>query len=267
MNIHNRPAISEFDSKTVLITGAASGIGKALVTNMIERGAKVLALDESGEKLALLQHEIPHTTMLETYRVDISHTKQIENVLDVIIEAHDHIDHFVNVAGILKTNYLVDTDDEQWERILAVNTTGAFKMARCISRLMIDRKQGSMVFVSSNASSTPRIKMGAYAASKAATTQMARCLGLELARFGIRVNIVSPGSTDTPMQHSFWQSAQDAINVVHGDNKAFRTGIPLGRIASPDDVADAITFLLSEQAKHITLHDMRVDGGATFDMR
>ncbi|WP_442321944.1 2,3-dihydro-2,3-dihydroxybenzoate dehydrogenase [Cernens ardua] len=259
--------MSEFDNKIVLITGAASGIGKALVTRMIERGAQVLALDESAEKLALLQQEMIHTVMLETHCVDIKHTEQIENVLDIIIENYDHVDHFVNVAGILETDYLVDTSDEQWERVFAVNTFGAFKMARCISRLMIDRKQGNMVFVSSNASSTPRIKMGAYAASKAATTQMARCLGLELARFGIRVNVVSPGSTDTPMQHSFWQNAHDATAVIQGDNRAFRTGIPLGRIASPDDVADAITFLLSEQAKHITLHDMRVDGGATFDMR
>jgi len=259
--------MSEFDNKIVLVTGAASGIGKSLVTRMIELGAQVLALDESAEKLTLLQQEMMHTVMLETYRVDIKHTDQIENVLDIIIENYGHIDYFVNVAGILETDYLVDTSDEQWERVFAVNTTGAFKMARCISRLMIDRKQGNMVFVSSNASGTPRIKMGAYAASKAATTQMARCLGLELARFGIRVNVVSPGSTDTPMQHSFWQSAHDAATVILGDNTAFRTGIPLKRIASPDDVANAITFLLSEQAKHITLHDMRVDGGATFDVR
>jgi len=109
--------------------------------------------------------------------------------------------------------------------------------------------------------------MAAYAASKAAATMFTRCLGLELAEFGIRCNIVSPGSTDTDMQRALWpddrSEAEAVAGVVRGSLPDFRVGIPLGRLAAPADIADAVLFLVSEQARHITMHDLYVDGGAT----
>ncbi|MGH3239893.1 MAG: SDR family oxidoreductase, partial [Spirillospora sp.] len=103
----------------------------------------------------------------------------------------------------------------------------------------------------------PRGGMAAYAASKAAAAHLTRCLGLEMAPHGVRCNIVSPGSTDTPMLR-----ALGAGDVIAGDAAAFRTGIPLGRIAAPADIAEAVLFLLSERARHITMHELYVDGGA-----
>jgi 2,3-dihydro-2,3-dihydroxybenzoate dehydrogenase len=105
--------------------------------------------------------------------------------------------------------------------------------------------------------------MAAYAASKAAATQLTRCLGLELAEYGIRCNIVSPGSTDTEMQRLLWSDETGKQSTIYGSLKDFRLGIPLSRIATPEEIADAVLFLLSDQARHITMHDLRIDGGAT----
>ena len=105
--------------------------------------------------------------------------------------------------------------------------------------------------------------MAAYAASKAAATMFTRCLGLELAPHGIRCNIVAPGSTLTPMQTGMWSDADGAARVIAGVPEAFKTGIPLGKLATPEDVAEAVVFLLSGRAGHITMTDLYVDGGAT----
>ncbi len=169
----------------------------------------------------------------------------------------------MNVEAVLKVNPVTSLTDTDWEKSFAVNTTGIFNVSRSVARVMVPRRNGAIVTVGSNAASVPRQQMAAYAASKAAATHFTRCLGLELAEFGIRCNIISPGSTDTPMQRSLWtdESAREAI--LQGSLKSFRTGIPLGRMASPEDIADGVLFLLSEQARHITMHDLRVDGGAT----
>jgi 2,3-dihydro-2,3-dihydroxybenzoate dehydrogenase len=105
--------------------------------------------------------------------------------------------------------------------------------------------------------------MAAYAASKAAATKLTRCLGLEVAEYGIRCNIVAPGSTRTPMQDAMWAAGSSPAAVIEGSLETFRSGIPLRRMAEPSDVADAVVFLLSDQASHITMTDLYVDGGAT----
>lgn len=120
-----------------------------------------------------------------------------------------------------------------------------------------------MVAVSSNAAGIPRMNMGAYAASKAALTMYMRCLGLELAGAGVRCNVVAPGSTLTPMQTGMWADDSGAAAVIAGDLATYKAGIPLRKLATPEDVAAAVMFLLSEQAGHIAMADLYVDGGAT----
>ncbi|KYF48969.1 2,3-dihydro-2,3-dihydroxybenzoate dehydrogenase, partial [Sorangium cellulosum] len=167
------------------------------------------------------------------------------------------------VAGVLRVSSALALTDEDWERTFAVNTRGVFNVGRAVARRMVPRRSGSIVTVGSNAARTPRVNMSAYAASKAAAAQWTKCLGLELAQHDIRCNVVSPGSTDTPMQRALWADDRGAEAVIAGNPAAFKLGIPLRRIATAEDVAAAVLFLLSDEARHITMHDLCVDGGAT----
>lgn len=169
----------------------------------------------------------------------------------------------VSVAGVLRPGSVGETSDEDWAATFAVNSTGVFTVLREVSRRMQPRGSGVLVTVGSNAAGVPRTGMAAYAASKAAATMLTRCLGLELAGSGIRCNIVSPGSTDTDMQRLLWTDDSGEARVIAGNPEQFRVGIPLGRIADPADIADAVLFLASDRARHITMQNLYVDGGAT----
>ncbi|MEV6342402.1 2,3-dihydro-2,3-dihydroxybenzoate dehydrogenase [Actinoplanes sp. NPDC051851] len=235
--------------KTAIVTGAGRGIGEAVALALVAEGVRVVAVD-------LKEPEHP---LVEAYAADVTDPARVQAVVDAV---DGPIDLLVNVAGVLHLGDVVDLSDEDWAHTFAVNTTGVFHFSRAVARRMIPRRRGAIVTVSSNAGGVPRSGMAAYAASKAATTMFTKCLGLELAPHGIRCNIVAPGSTDTPMQRELWDG-DDSSAVLAGNPAAFRVGIPLGRIATPDDVANAVLFLASDRARHITMHDLYVDGGAT----
>ncbi|MBN6039614.1 2,3-dihydro-2,3-dihydroxybenzoate dehydrogenase [Amycolatopsis sp. 195334CR] len=197
------------------------------------------------------------------FLADVSDAAAIARVIDEVESDLGPITIGVPVAGILRPGSVCDTTDDDWAATFAVNTTGVFTVLRELSRRMVPRRAGALVTVGSNAAGVPRTGMAAYAASKAAATMLTRCLGLELAGSGIRCNIVSPGSTDTDMQRLLWTDENGAARVIAGDPAQFRAGIPLGRIADPADIADAVVFLASNRARHITMQNLYVDGGAT----
>jgi len=166
------------------------------------------------------------------------------------------------VAGILHVGPVLGTADEQWQAVLDVNATGVFRLSRAVAREMTGRRRGVIVTVASNAAGVPRMHLAAYAAAKAAAAHFTRCLGLELAGHGIRCNVVSPGSTETDMLRALWSGGGGRQATIEGSLGAYRLGIPLGRIADPQDIADAVAFLASDRARHITMQDLCVDGGA-----
>lgn len=253
-----------FSEACVLVTGAANGIGEALAQALLAQGARVMAFDQDAAGLQALQAN-SNPAQLFIAEVDISDAAAVNAAVMEGERALGPIDKLACVAGILQMGKIADLTDEQWSRTFAVNVNGTFNVCRVVSQGMIARKRGAIVNVSSNAATTPRASMGAYAASKAAVTQMTRCLGLELAEHGIRCNIVSPGSTDTEMQRAMWRTGSSAEMVIEGSLAGYRLGIPLRKIARADEIVESILFLLSDRASHITLHDLRVDGGATLD--
>ncbi|MET7425496.1 2,3-dihydro-2,3-dihydroxybenzoate dehydrogenase [Dactylosporangium sp. NPDC005555] len=243
---------SGIEGVTALVTGAGRGIGLAVSAALAAEGALVAAVDlprkEAGGP--------------RDYVADVASSQEVDAVVERVERELGPIGILVNVAGVLRPGAVIDTSDDDWSGTFAVNATGVFNTSRAVARRMVPRRRGVIVTVSSNAAGVPRSGMAAYAASKAAATMFTKSLGLELAPFGIRCNVVAPGSTDTPMQRALWTD-DGADPVIAGDPHRYRTGIPLGRIAEPADIADAVLFLVSDRARHITMHDLYVDGGAT----
>ncbi|MDE1460702.1 2,3-dihydro-2,3-dihydroxybenzoate dehydrogenase [Spartinivicinus poritis] len=254
----------DFKNKIALVTGAAQGIGAAVVSKLSQYGATVAALDIDETALNQLVDSYKNNCRpVLPFAVDISNSRQVNQAVRQVEAEIGSIDYLVNVAGILRMGDLLSLSDDDWQATFSVNTTGVFNISRAVAHHMQQRCSGSIVMVSSNAASVPRMQMGAYAASKAAVTMFAKCLALELAAFNIRCNIVSPGSTDTAMQRALWTDDSGPESVITGSLEHYRLGIPLHKIATPETIADAVLFLLSDQANHITMHDLRVDGGAT----
>lgn len=260
------PAPRELDGRLALVTGAGRGIGAAVVAALVAQGARVLAtdLDPGGiEELAAA-----HPQQVTARTLDVTDAAAVETLLSESDRLLGPLEIAVNVAGILRSAEVAELSDADWAATFAVNTDGVFHVSRAAARRMTERGSGSIVTVASNAAGVPRTGMAAYAASKAASVMFTKCLGLEVAGRGVRCNTVSPGSTLTAMQRACWgpdaADEEAAVRrVVEGDLATYRTGVPLGRIADPADIAEAVVFLASDRARHITLHDLYVDGGAT----
>lgn len=249
--------------KVALVTGAAQGIGAGVGWALAERGARVAAVDVNVAGLDQLVAELSAAGhRAAAYPADVRDSAAVDAVVERVEREMGPIGILVNVAGVLRTGSVVELSDEDWATVLAVNTTGTFFCCRAVAKRMIGHGAGSIVTVGSNAVGVPRMHMAAYAASKAASSLLTKCLGLELAEHNIRCNVVAPGSTDTPMLRSMWADSDGAGSVIRGSPEAFRVGIPLRRLAQPADVADAVVFLVSDQARHITMQDLYVDGGA-----
>ncbi|MCM2386955.1 2,3-dihydro-2,3-dihydroxybenzoate dehydrogenase [Streptomyces albipurpureus] len=262
----------EFAGRVALVTGAGQGIGAAVTQALAALGATVAATDRAADTVSVVASALteefeddPTAGPVNSYALDVTDVHAVEETVDRVERELGPVDILVNVAGVLRTAPVLELTDRDWAETFAVNTTGVFHVSRAVVARMAPRGTGCVVTVASNAAGIPRPRMAAYAASKAAAVMFTKCLGLEQARNGIRCNVVAPGSTDTPMQRALWADESDAVRVVDGDPHpaAYRTGIPLGRIARPQDIADAVTFLASDRARQITMHDLYVDGGAT----
>jgi 2,3-dihydro-2,3-dihydroxybenzoate dehydrogenase len=252
------------DSKVALVTGAAGGIGAAVVRALADRGAAVAAVDRDADGVREVARKVAAGgARVEGFAADISRPADVAAMVESVERALGPVEMLVNAAGVLRLGPATALTDEDWADTFAVNATGVFLVSRAVVEKMVRRSRGSVVTVASNAAGTARTEMSAYAASKAAATAFTKCLGLEVARHGIRCNVVAPGSTDTPMLSSMWRDGSGPKGTIEGRPEAYRVGIPTGRLARPEDVAEAVAFLLSDQAAQITLDTLTVDGGAT----
>lgn len=251
--------LTGLSNKVAFITGAGGGIGQALTRLLLNAGTEVIATDLNSDVL----EELPSHSQCHKRLLDITDANSIALLIDQCKHEFGSLDFCVNVAGLASFNGIEESDIDLWDRIMNVNLRGVFLVSKAVAELMKVQRSGNIVTVSSNAAAIPRYKMSIYAASKAGATMFTRCLGLELAEFGIRCNIVAPGSTLTRMQTDMWQNGVDRDAVIAGAPEAFRTGIPLRKLAEPEDIAQAVIFLLSDQSNHVTMADLLVDGGAT----
>ncbi|MGW5861753.1 2,3-dihydro-2,3-dihydroxybenzoate dehydrogenase [Streptomyces sp. NPDC055239] len=250
------------------MTGAAGGIGTAVARLLAQQGTPVAAVDLDTAQLwdtavRLRAEGLP----VHGHAADVTSSTEVEAVVSTVERQLGPIDYLVNAAGVLCTGEARRLSDEDWQAAFAVNTDGVFLMSRAVVNRMVPRLRGAIVTVASNAAGTARWNMAAYAASKAAAIAYTKCLGLEVAQYNIRCNLVAPGSTDTPMLHGMHPAGSAATASVAGDPAAYRVGIPLGKVARPQDIAHAAAFLLSDQAGQITMNSLTVDGGAALGVQ
>lgn len=240
-----------FDGKTVLITGASSGIGLACARLFGQLGACVAICGTNAQKLAAAESSLRQDGI--TVLAQICHVEDeasLRAFADSVMDRFGRIDVWVSNAGIYPQYSIIDMDEQMWERTFSVNTKAVYLGARLAYRCMKDRG-GVILIASSFAAVFPSVGSGAYAASKSAATSMIRSLAAELAPYGIRVNGYIPGVIDTDMTRQLTET----------NGEAMRAAIALQQFGKPEDVAYAAAFLASDYARYITGATLEVTGG------
>jgi 2,3-dihydro-2,3-dihydroxybenzoate dehydrogenase len=246
--------------RVALVTGAAQGIGEAVARKLHASGMKLALGDIDGEGVKALAGGLGGTVMAAP--LDVTDGRAVEAFVAETERSLGPIDGVAHVVGIQKFGAIAEMSEADFDATFAVNVKGAFLVAQAVARRMMPRKRGSIVAIASTAARTPRVKQGAYCASKAAVAQMMCVLGLELGPSNIRVNCVSPGVTDTGMVRRLMATMPNTDVVIRGDLDTFRVGVPLGRVARSEEIADVVAFLLSDRSSYLTMQDIVVDGGA-----
>ncbi|MBL6598437.1 MAG: 3-oxoacyl-[acyl-carrier-protein] reductase [Alphaproteobacteria bacterium] len=238
------------EGKSALVTGASGGIGGAIARQLHDRGAEVVLSGTRAEALEELASSLGDRT-----RVLTANLGDAESVVNLATEAEKisdgGIDILVNNAGVTRDGLLLRMKDEDWEQVIAVNLGSGFRLARALLRGMMKRRWGRVVGISSIVGVTGNPGQANYAASKAGMVGFSKALAAEVANRGITVNVVAPGFIQT------------AMTDVLGDDQREKllSGIPAGRLGSPDDIASAVTYLASEEASYVTGATLHVNGG------
>lgn len=247
--------------RSVLVTGATSGIGAAIAEACAAEGAAVLLSGRSAERAQLVLGKIGAAGgKAEFVAGDISESGVAEHLVDAAIGRFGRLDGVVNNAGIVFRHTVETATDEEWRKLMAVNVTGVFYLNRAAVRAMKQRGGGAIVNVGSDWSLVGGRNSLAYCASKGAVAQMTRAMALDHAMDKIRVNCVCPGDVDTPMLAS--GIARRGLTQVEG-LKQLGGNVPMGRVARPEEIAKAVVFLLSDDASYMTGAMLSVDGGST----
>ncbi|MGF6600738.1 NAD(P)-dependent dehydrogenase (short-subunit alcohol dehydrogenase family) [Paraburkholderia sp. GAS448] len=256
-------SLSTFEGKSILVVGggARDGIGFATAQMLAEQGARIALADLDDERVRELVADLPGSERHSAYALDVTDEAAIAQVVETVAQHHGAIDGLVVSAGLYSPESFTATSRATWDRLFAVNATGAFLVSQTVAKRMVEWGRGRIVLVASIGARQPQLTAAAYGASKAAVIQLGRYMALELARKNITVNIVCPGSTATSMMGTDPVRHEIAIN---GNLAQWRLGIPLGRMAEASDQAAAVTFLLGETGRHITGQVVTVDGGQSF---
>ena len=241
--------MSSLKDKNIIVTGASGGIGNSIVEKLYEQGANVLATGTRLEKLEELKKKFNNITIL---KFDISQHEKIEEFLNEATEKlGGSLDGTINNAGITKDNLTIRMSLEEWTKVIDINLTSTFLMCKYSIKKMLKNKSGKIVNITSVVGHTGNVGQANYTASKAGIVAMSKSLAIEYAKKNINVNCVSPGFISTAMT--------DQIDEKH--KEAIIAKIPSNKLGKPKDIANAVTFLSSDQSDYINGETIHVNGG------
>lgn len=246
---------NEFQGKVAVVSGAASGISNVILNRFAQAGASVVMVDRDEEwgmeKTAALTERGLGAMFVQT---DVRDSAQVDRMVEQTVERFGRVDILVHGAGVGVHKEIVDLSDDEWDLQIDVQLRGAFLLSRAAARQMIAQGEGGRILlIGSTSGNNARPKSGPHAASKAGEIQLARVMAQELGPHQITVNVVSPGLTDiSGISRDFQPPEYQRI---------FVNQVPLGRLAIPDEIADAVLFFASDRARFITGQVLCVDGG------
>jgi 3-oxoacyl-[acyl-carrier protein] reductase len=238
----------EFEGKLCVVTGATRGIGRAIAEALHAESAIVVGIGRDRGAGQALEAALPGSYF---YAVDVADRSQVRRCIDDVVAERGGIDHLVCSAGVSKDALVLRMSEADWNELLAVNLSGTFHVIQAALRSMLHREGSSIVAISSVIGDTGNAGQAGYAASKAGIGAFCRSLAKEVASRGMRINVVSPGYVDTDMTAALPEDVR----------AAYLARIPLGRPATPREIANVTLFLLSPQASYITGQIIGVNGG------
>lgn len=252
--------MKKLENKTVIVTGGGGGIGGATCRRFAAEGAKVAVFDMNIEAAQRVADEIKAAGgIAQAFQCNITDRAEVNAAVAATEAALGPIAVLVNNAGWDVFKPFVKTVPAEWDKLIAINLTGALHMHHAVLPGMVERKYGHIVNVASDAARGGSSGEAVYAACKGGLVALSKTLAREHARQGITVNVVCPGPTDTALLAGVAEGARDPAKLI----EAFRSAIPLGRLGQPDDLASAIVFFGSDDAAFITGQVISVSGGLT----
>ena len=239
-------------NKIAIVTGASQGIGKIIAFELAKSGAHVVCISRNKKAIESIVDEITQNNgKASSFPCDISDSDTFMKIISEIIEKNDKIDILVNNAGITRDSLLMRMSNEDWDDVINTNLKGAFSCTKAVMRYMMKNKFGRIINITSIVGLTGNAGQANYAASKAGLIGMTKSIAKEVASRGITANCIAPGWIETSMT--------DILNE-EVKNKLL-SQIPMGKIGSPDDIANTVIFLASDEAGYITGQTITVDGG------
>jgi 3-oxoacyl-[acyl-carrier protein] reductase len=244
----------DFKGKTALVTGASRGIGRAIAIALARGGARVAlnyAGNEAAAKEALELVLAAGAERAQLYRFDVADPAACAQAVDAVVKEMGSLDVLVNNAGIALDQLVMRVKDEDWQRQLQVNLTGAFNLIRAVTRPMMKARGGAIVNLTSVVGEMGNAGQAAYATTKAGLIGLTKSVARELASRNVRVNAVAPGYIETDMTAALPEAAKTKLKEL----------IPLARLGAAEDVANAVAWLASDEASYVTGEVVRVNGG------